>query len=303
MIFVYAQLSEYDLGFIRLGGSGLGNLLMIYGRALTYADENGYQMIWPTWASLKIGPYVRREKDKRFYGDLLRNRSCALSGVKKAHLLLASKKIDENNKKQAKDGDVIVFHNYISKISDAGLLNKSEIIAQNLRQNQALKTFDNDELKNVIAVHVRLGDFNRVSEDILKDKAENSSIPIHWYVSTIKKVRSIIGEDYPVYVFSDGTEEELAPLINLKNIKRVFYGNALNDILAMSEAPMLISSGSTFSIWARYIGRMSTIAFPGQLREKLLTDEDVGFETELDDSEGLSLEIKNNLLRLYFRDE
>lgn len=54
MNYVYPKLSEKDLGFIRLGGAGLGNLLFTYARALVYARDHGCQMIWPTWPSVKL---------------------------------------------------------------------------------------------------------------------------------------------------------------------------------------------------------------------------------------------------------
>ena len=46
------------------------------------------------------------------------------------------------------------------------------------------------------------------------------------------------------------------------------------DILALSRAKLLVASGSSFSMWARYLGRMTTIMFPNQVKQKILTEKD-----------------------------
>ena len=53
-------------------GGGLGNLLFIFARSIVLAEKINSQIIWPTWPSIKVGPWIRREKDKRFYGDLFK---------------------------------------------------------------------------------------------------------------------------------------------------------------------------------------------------------------------------------------
>ena len=60
MNYVYPKLSERDLGFVRLGGAGLGNILFTYARALVYARDHRCRLIWPTWFSFKLGPILRR---------------------------------------------------------------------------------------------------------------------------------------------------------------------------------------------------------------------------------------------------
>ena len=61
-------------------------------------------------------------------------------------------------------------------------------------------------------------------------------------------------------------------MLELPNVQRVFWGNALKDMVAMSKADLLLASGSTFSLWARFLGRLDAIAYPGQLREKIALD-------------------------------
>jgi len=62
-------------------------------------------------------------------------------------------------------------------------------------------------------------------------------------------------------------------------------------MIALSTAKVLVSSASTFSMWASFLGQMPTIWFPGQLRQKLLLNKNL-FEGELDYNDVLPNSIK-----------
>ena len=53
------------------------------------------------------------------------------------------------------------------------------------------------------------------------------------------------------------------------------------DLLALSRSELLIASGSTFSMWASYLGRMPVIWYPGRLKQKLYFDNEA-LEVECD---------------------
>jgi hypothetical protein len=276
---------------------------MIYGRALAFASEKGYRFVYPTWASFKLGPYIRREKDKRFYGNLFRNKNGALGGIGKAWRRLVCHKVNEKDAKSAKDGDMIVFKKYIPTLKAAGLLPYASLIREDLVKNCCKKYTLPEGIRGAIAMHVRLGDFTRTTENALREGKENCSSPIAWYVHTVKKIRDAVGYDVPVVLFSDGRDEELAELLALPAVSRAFCGNAINDILAMGEAPLLIASGSTFSLWGRFLGKMSAIAFPGQLRERVLAEGESGFEREMDFDDAFCKEEISLLTSWYKKNE
>ena len=88
--------------------------------------------------------------------------------------------------------------------------------------------------------------------------------PLSWFVESLKVVRKIIGFPVRAYVVSDGTEKDLAPLLNLENITFIRPGCAISDLLALAKTKMLIASGgSSFSAWAGYLGQMPVISYPG----------------------------------------
>lgn len=298
MNYVYPKLSERDLYFLRLGGAGLGNLLFTYARALVFAKKNGYKFIWPTWPSLKLGPILRNEKDKRFYNNLFKNNSGYIDGLEKIKILKSKPLIKEEDKDNKYDESVVVFEKFIGSFESVKYDSKmiAEDLQKNLKNGSEVGKFDPSD---GICVHIRLGDFKRVSAEEVKSGKHDSALPIEWYVNVINKVRRIADKNLPVYVFSDGRDEELKPVLDLVNVKRVTFNNAINDILALSKAELMIASGSSFSMWARFLGRCNTICYVNQIKEYILTPEDDAFEIQTDENVVLGSEIEEKIKNIF----
>src|SRR5919202_2334278 len=60
MFLVYPQLPR----------AGLGNMLLVWARAVLFAHINSLPVVAPTWGKVRIGAYLRGERDKRYYGHL-----------------------------------------------------------------------------------------------------------------------------------------------------------------------------------------------------------------------------------------
>lgn len=313
MIYIYPKFSKYELIGVRFGGAGLGNLLFTWSRAMVVANQYKLEMIWPTWVSIKIGPWIRQEADKRLYADIFRNKLNMCGGFEKYFRLLFSKKIyvsdlNKINWDNIKDNDIIIYEDYDHpgggfQMDFSGLENYrtmiSNTIMSSLRKKgeNALK-FD---AKNAINVHVRLGDFSK-SKELLDSGANNVRIDIQWYIATIKKIRAAVGWTVPVNVFSDGKEEEIRPLLELEKVRRVTFGNSIADIIALSKADLLIASGSSFSLWARFLGNCSSISYPNQIKDYVYNGKS-GFEIELGIEAELDKKYIEKLQRMYKRIE
>ena len=277
MTYLYPKLSEIDLMFMRFGGAGLGNILFPYVRALVYhRDHPDTRIIWPTWFNVKAGPIIHRDLDKRFYNDLFVNRSGCIDGFQKARLLLTKKHITEQELLEGKDAsDCVVdftgMDGCFENLMEEHRFIYDDLVANLNPKNRSALEFDGTQ---GICMHIRLGDFTRVSWEEVKQGRHTSVIPIEWYAAMAKSLRSILGEDTKIIVFSDGKDEELRPLLDLGNVERVCFGTSIADILALSRAKLLVASGSSFSMWARYLGRMTTIMFPNQVKQKILTEKD-----------------------------
>jgi len=104
-----------------------------------------------------------------------------------------------------------------------------------------------------IGVHVRLGDFNK----------SDTALPLSWHVDALKKVRELVGCYEQAIVVSDGAESELKELLQLPNVQIVRTGSAIGDLLLLAKSKVLIgSAGSTFTMWASFLGQMTTVVHP-----------------------------------------
>ena len=284
MNYIYPKLSDKDLGFVRLGGAGLGNILFTYARAAVFARDHDCRLIWPTWFSFKLGPVLRREKDKRFYRDLFQNNEGAIGGFRKLWLLATKKHIPEKEKLHVEkyNNCVIEFTGFDGCFEE--ILYESAYVRELLIRNLKKKNrapLDRD-FNGSIGVHVRLGDFGRVTEQEVKNGRHDSALPIRWYAEVIKQIRSYVGKPVKAFIFSDGSDEELKELLDLPDVERISFGTSIADIIALSRFPVFVASGSSFSMWARYLGRMSCICYTNQIKQKILTEKDTGFEYETD---------------------
>ncbi|MCI8402379.1 MAG: hypothetical protein HFI38_09900 [Lachnospiraceae bacterium] len=282
MNYVYPKLSEHDLLFVRLGGAGLGNILFAYARAVVYAQKHHCQLIWPTWASIKLGPFLRGETDKRFYGDLFENRCGAKDGLSKVIKLFTTRHERENAAESLEGRDnVTVYFEGLDGCFEPVLydyeLIRGHLFGNLKKKNRAALSFD---FTNSIGVHIRLGDFSRVTEEEVRAGRHDSSLPVEWYVRVIRQVLRYAGEDKKVWIFSDGTDRELEPVLQIPQAKRITFGTSIADIAALSRVPLFIASGSSFSMWARFLGRMSCICYTNQIKQRLLTSQENSFEYE-----------------------
>jgi hypothetical protein len=118
----------------------------------------------------------------------------------------------------------------------------------------------------VIGVHVRRGDFYVVSEDAFTswDGPHGARrTPMRWFVESVAFVRELLGRDAPAFVVSDGEPDEMEPLIALDHVTLLRGGSPLSDLIALSNAQVLIGSIlSSFTAWASFLGQMTTVKFP-----------------------------------------
>ena len=295
MKYVYPKFSYFDCGFFRLGGCGLGNMLFIYARALILAKENNATLIHPTWHTFKIGPIIRNEKDKRFYFGLFSNKSKRPSGLKKIKLLYLNPKVTPEQLPTAQDNSVVIYNNFLMKFNE--LKGHRQLIYDDIIKNLNDKNRDilNINLNSTIAVHIRLGDFKPFNEDDLKSGKNNVQINVSWYANIIKQINEATNYKYKFLVFSDGREESLNEVLSIPNVSLSEKRNIIKDILLMTKAKFLIASGSSTSLWARFLGELSAITYTNQLKEYGLSKPD-GFEIETD-AQGLTKEQIEKILK------
>lgn len=235
--YVYPQLSLYDLGWFRISGAGLANCMFIAARAYILSQKEQCKFIAPTWRKFSIGPLLRKEKDKRVYSGLFVN--IGIKGVQKFYLII--KQMFANSNIYTVRG----LGNYFVDLNDNYDLVRDYY--NKIVRKEVVALVDSNELKDIVAIHVRLGDYR-----------PKLRIDINWYKLLVEDILNRCSKQ-KFYVFSDGSDEELSPLLRLRNVERKFYGNALADMYAISKCKLLIASDSTFSAWGAYLGYVPII--------------------------------------------
>jgi hypothetical protein len=290
MAYIYPKFSKNEFIGVRLGGAGLGNLLFTWSRVIAASEKYDLKLIWPTWPSIKIGTWIRHERDKRSYIGLFSNKTGMCGGVEKYTRLCFGRKIHTRNLNDIDwnslgENDIVIYDDFKLAPGEFQMNFEGTREYRERISDVIFNSLDKKEKKalsfkasNAISVHVRLGDFSETTEELDNGK-NNMRIQINWYVSVVKKLREAAGWIVPVYVFSDGTDEELSELTALPEVKRITFGNSIGDIVGLSRFPIMISSGSSFSLWARFLGNCSSISYPNQIKDRVHTGD--GFEIEL----------------------
>ena len=291
VVYAYPRFSKYDLGFVRLLGPGLGNLLFPWARCVIACRSGNLIPVAPTWPQIKIGPLLRCETDKRTYVGLFNPRNGEVSGLKKMRLLISATRVPEAMLSRATwvTGRVPTLVEFTGMDGLFGpLFGEHEFTLEQLRaMTKPAILASVEQIRPQIGIHVRLGDFTLPRNDEERRKGRWSTrLPIDWYIHALQAVRMAAGCSLEAKVFSDGSEKELRPLLALQGVARVTAGSSIADLLAMSRSKILIASGSTFSMWASYFGRMPTIWHPGQLRQRLYPATQ-GLEVEYNSGERL----------------
>jgi hypothetical protein len=274
-VFAFPRLSKTDLLFIRIGGNGLGNLMFTWARALAAAERHGWGIVWPTWGSFKPKNWRVNPYDHRTYTDLFRPTARYVSGWRKPWCLARGRWIGEQQAlaEGAPPGSVVQFRGMQDKfepfLRDYALV-RSELLA--IARPQHLGALDEPD-PAPIAIHVRRGDFVQQANYAEMIAIDNSVLPLDWYIAALQAVRAAHGRATRAWVFSDGTAEELAPLLQMPSVIRKDYSSGLGDMLGLSRARLLIASGSTFSMWGSYLGQVPTIWHPGKLLQRVLLDQ------------------------------
>ncbi len=270
-IYAYPRLSKADLMFVRIGGNGLGNLMFTWARAVAAAQRNGWQIIWPTWGSVKPSNWRKNPYDHRTYFDLFRPTDAYCYGLSKPLHLARRRWISEADAASGPvpPGTIVQFRGMDGLFepyrADHALI-KRELLA--IARPEHCKALSNTR-RAPIAIHVRCGDFTARDSQLDTISKANSMLPIDWYIGALEALRSAAGWQVPAQVFSDGTEEQVRPLLDCGAVTRADYGSGLGDMIGLAASSALIASGSTFSMWGSFLGQVPTVWHPGKMLQPL----------------------------------
>ena len=230
--------------------AGLGNMLMPWGRAIVWALGHNACVLAPRWFKMRVGPYRRREFDKRRYERSF-TKTGYVTGVERLIVLARGTFVGEGAEPSRSGFPTVVRFEGLGSFLDP-LLGHHETLDRRLRQMtrpELLPPSDDD----FVGVHVRMGDYPTAWR-----------LPIEWYVDVVRELRTQLDTSIPVRIFSDGPDDELAPLLRLPDVIRRRDRAAVTDLLELSQAACIVPSASTFSAWAGFLRQAPMLWHPGR---------------------------------------
>jgi len=252
-------------------------------------------MLAPFWLKPRIGPYLRRERDKRNYFRLFRSGS-AVAGLRRLTILTRARRVQIGTEWPGSVSEhvgsgakpvLVCVHNAVKdneKKSFAQVIGHGTFLREELLAMTRPQYRPERQHAPFIAVHVRLGDFKKPSGDV-DPAATNTRLPIDWYGDRLEALRNALKEDVPALVFSDGSSADLAPLLAHKSVTQVPRQASVTDLLQIGQGAALIASGSGFSLWGAFLGNAPRISYPGQsivpIDEDPSRDIESGFGAEI----------------------
>ena len=223
--YVYPRLPGRRVNaFFRIGGNGLANSLFVFARALLLADQYGLKLIDPPWLNIEKAPWLRGDKDKRLYCNIFRH--IGVRGIRKAWIMSTGKQILEDDFTNVDVPASIVRVSRIVGVGFKPLVGRSRQVRELLQdaiRPEVLEPVDRFDFTDEVAVHIRRGDY-----------PADWRTPIDWYVGCVDRIREVRPKAR-FLLFSDGTSEELAPLLSRPDVEPAFFGCAMADIWAISR--------------------------------------------------------------------
>ena len=244
-----SQLYAYPI----VGRTGLCNMLFPWARAVLFARRRGCAILAPQWTNFnRIGPWLRRERDKRYYISQFTNNGY-IKGLKKIAISVkyCRKKINEYDENVSNINSGIVVFRGLEGYFD-GLIGHQHFLQKELYKiaNEKIISSLNLLPKKFIGVHIRRGDFISTGQGLSLD----------YYKRAIDEAFKIMQCDVPVLIFSDGSEDDLSCLRDSPNVVFMPKATALHDLLALSMSSILVGTNhSSFSEWAAFLGSIPAI--------------------------------------------
>lgn len=257
--------------YARLPKTGLGNMLLVWARALVFAHLNNLPLLVSGWSQARVGPFLRRERSKRLYLNYFKNLNTISLFEKLIFIRTYNWVIEPDiaplSSEQHKASRSLYVFRETPHWSDYfyGIKDHRDFIREGLYHMLSQKHYE--KLSNlrrpVIGVHVRRGDFRelRPGEDISQSGLTRT--PLNYFKNLIDSIRVLHSVELPVTIFSDGSDDELNELLNMPNAYRSGENSDIVDLLLLSKSRIVITSrASTFSYWGAFLSDAPVILHP-----------------------------------------
>lgn len=255
-MYIYPNLGGINLYFLRLFGPGLGNSLLIWSKAKVYSNIYNLKFIEPSWNNLKLRNIF--DFNYRNYSKYFINKNFSFQQIR---IIYETKKISEeyffknklNGKKDYKKLLIIDNHNtFFEPLKNHRQFVKDSIM-ENLNKN--FNSFENQNYKNVVGMHVRRNDFVKTRDQ------DSTQTDIDWFIKIKNKLDEIFDRSLKFHIFSDSNNPfDLSKLLELDRVELKKSKSDIEDMLTLSKSKIIVGSkNSTFSHWASFLEEKPTI--------------------------------------------
>jgi hypothetical protein len=119
----------------------------------------------------------------------------------------------------------------------------------------------------LVGMHVRLGDFKPAVPAEEQGRVANVSLPLEWFCNIADSLRQALGDRLQFLLVSDGTAEQLRPL--MQRVPCITTADLpdgdCSDALALADSDLLVCSASTYSHLAAFLSDSPYIWFAPNL--------------------------------------
>lgn len=244
----------------KLPQAGLANMLFVWARALAFARINDGELFVSSWTNFRLGPFVRGDRSKRLYLGTF-NRAPLRSKLRLLVLRVTRTTIYDpplaTVSENSANARLYVFDGLVGDPKDPfrDLMPYRTAIASGFSEllSNRVRAGIDALAKPVIGLHVRRGDF----------KGTDWLTPIEHFCERLRSIRAVAGRMLPAIVFSDGSDEELAPLLAMPAVRRAPRQSDVLDLIQLSKSQVIVPSrGSTFSMLAGFLSEAVIIRDP-----------------------------------------
>ncbi|MEO8471930.1 MAG: alpha-1,2-fucosyltransferase [Chryseolinea sp.] len=233
--------------------AGLGNKLFVWAQCILFAKNNQCDYSVKGWYHLHVRTFLRiifrGEKRHEYYFDPFKSGlldNAKFLGFNESNGRFVSQ-VDSG---KVIDNEAVFYFNEFNKDDHfVTLRDYRELISKVFWSKLKLRYIPSDR-ENDISIHIRRGDF--VSTGWVS--------PLEYYKTILINIRKYLGFQVNAMIYSDGTREELADILNEPNT--LFYNtvNPMYDLVSMSRSKLIIlSANSTYGMWAAFLSEAAII--------------------------------------------
>jgi hypothetical protein len=239
----------------QLPKAGIGNKLYVWAKAAIFSQINNIDYYCIGWTRFQLGTFIRGEKSNRLYLGQFRQPNIE-EYLRLIPVYLTAKQTIEPNLSKIYDSQkqVFIFQKITGTPDDSfqDFLPFRQYLRDEIMRilDPKMHQFLSESPSPIIGIHVRRGDF----------KFTPWLTSIDYFVQKLTQIREISGTNLPATIFSDGSQKDLAPLLNLPNVTLARPNPDIVDMLLLSRSRILIPCpASTFSNWSAFLSEDENI--------------------------------------------